>query len=297
VPGNGGQLYVKVNNTKVSYDGDAADVARSAWQVWNIDLSKAGNVNSVRSLTIGVEGTGAKGTLYIDDIRLYPRTPQYVTPVQPAATGLVAHYTFDEGSGTTVRDASGKGNNGTFGPEGTPQWVAGKFGGALQLDGNDDYVNIDGLANDIPANNNFSVSAWIKTTVANATRLVVASNDGTGGHDFELGLAAGGNLFVQANTAHNYPPALNDDQWHMITYVRDGTTAYLYVDGAQVGTETPSGNPASETQWSIGQEWDPPSPSDEYQGLVDDVRIYARPLSAAEVAGLAGRTTAMHTPF
>ena len=59
VAGNGGQLYVKINSTKVAYDGDPADLARFGWQAWNIDLSTVGNVSSVRSLTIGVEGSGA----------------------------------------------------------------------------------------------------------------------------------------------------------------------------------------------------------------------------------------------
>jgi len=293
--GNGGQLYVKINNAKVVYDGDAADLARATWQVWNIDLSQAGNVSNVRSLTVGIEGAGAQGLVYLDDIRLYPRAPEYLTPVPPAATELVGHYTFDEGSGTTVRDSSGLGNNGTFGPEGTPRWVAGIKAGAIQLDGNADYINIDALANDMPADNNFTVSAWIKTATGDG--YVVASNDNSGGHDFVFGTASNGNLQITANTSRNYPPKINDDQWHMITYVRDGTTAYLYTDGILVGTETPTGNPASETRWSIGQEWDPPSPSDDFEGLVDDVRIYSRPLSAAEVAGMAGLTKARHKAF
>ena len=70
--GNSGQLYVKINGTKVPYGGDAADLARTTWQLWNIDLSQAGKVNSVRTLALGVEGNGAQGTLYIDDIRLAP---------------------------------------------------------------------------------------------------------------------------------------------------------------------------------------------------------------------------------
>jgi len=70
--GNSGQLYVKVNNTKIVYDGPAVNLARPAWQLWNIDLAAAGNVSSVRSLTIGIEGAGAAGTLFIDDLRLYP---------------------------------------------------------------------------------------------------------------------------------------------------------------------------------------------------------------------------------
>jgi concanavalin A-like lectin/glucanase superfamily protein/F5/8 type C domain-containing protein len=70
-PENTGQLYVKINDTKVAYDGDAADIANAAWQVWNIDLSAVGgNLSSVTSLTIGVEGAGAVGVVYIDDIRV-----------------------------------------------------------------------------------------------------------------------------------------------------------------------------------------------------------------------------------
>ncbi len=78
--GNTGQLYVKINGTRIAYDGPAVNLARPAWQLWSIDLSKAGNVSSVRSLTIGVEGAGAKGVVYIDDIRLYPEVLDYSSP-------------------------------------------------------------------------------------------------------------------------------------------------------------------------------------------------------------------------
>ncbi|MEN6426143.1 MAG: discoidin domain-containing protein [Phycisphaerales bacterium] len=70
--GNSGQLYAKINNAKVAYDGSASDLTLDTWQAWTIDLSAVGNVTSVRSLTIGVEGSGAAGTLYVDDIRLSP---------------------------------------------------------------------------------------------------------------------------------------------------------------------------------------------------------------------------------
>jgi hypothetical protein len=53
---------VKINNTKVAYDGHAADLARPTWLVWNIDLSQASNVGSVRTLTIGVEAAGTQWT-------------------------------------------------------------------------------------------------------------------------------------------------------------------------------------------------------------------------------------------
>jgi len=200
-----------------------------------------------------------------------------------AADGLIGWWKFDEGAGTTAKDSSGLGNDGLFGPEGAPQWVAGIQGGGIYLDGSDDYININAVADDMPASNNFTISACVMTTTGDGN--VIGANDTGSGHDFIFGLASNGYLLIEADSSRNYPPALNDGQWHMITYVREGTTAYLYVDGVQVGTETPSGNPGGQARWSIGQEWDD-SPSDEYQGAVDEVRFYNVPLSASEVTAL-----------
>ncbi len=70
--GNDGQLYLKIDSAKVAYAGNQTDLAQTDWQVWSVDLSTVGNAGSIHSLAIGVEGSGATGTLYIDDIRLYP---------------------------------------------------------------------------------------------------------------------------------------------------------------------------------------------------------------------------------
>jgi hypothetical protein len=51
------------------------------------------------------------------------------------------------------------------------------------------------------------------------------------------------------------------------------------------------------TRWSIGQEWDNATPSNFYTGAVDDARIYDYPLSAGEVAWLAGKTQPFDKPF
>jgi hypothetical protein len=70
--GNTGTLYVKINNTKITYDQAPADIAIAAWQAWNIDLTAVSGLENVTSLTIGVDGGSAAGMLYVDDIRLYP---------------------------------------------------------------------------------------------------------------------------------------------------------------------------------------------------------------------------------
>jgi len=69
---NSGQLYVQINNTKLVYNGDAADITAAQWQQWNIDLTSVAGLQNVTTLTIGVDGASAAGMLYIDDIRLYP---------------------------------------------------------------------------------------------------------------------------------------------------------------------------------------------------------------------------------
>ena len=70
--GNTGQLYVKVNGSKVVYDGDAADIEQAQWKQWNIDLASLGvTLQNVTTMSIGIDGNGAGGTLYVDDIGLY----------------------------------------------------------------------------------------------------------------------------------------------------------------------------------------------------------------------------------
>ncbi|MHC4173686.1 MAG: discoidin domain-containing protein [Planctomycetota bacterium] len=79
--GNTGQLYVKVNDSKVVYGGDAADIAKPQWKQWSIDLASVGtNLQNVTKLSIGIDGSAASGTLYVDDIGLYVSAPQPEAP-------------------------------------------------------------------------------------------------------------------------------------------------------------------------------------------------------------------------
>ncbi len=73
IPGNTGQLYVKVNGVKLDYPGNVADIP---WMQWNIDLADLASLGvdlqDVTTLAIGIEGDGASGTLYFDNFRLEP---------------------------------------------------------------------------------------------------------------------------------------------------------------------------------------------------------------------------------
>jgi hypothetical protein len=195
-----------------------------------------------------------------------------------AGAELIGWWTFDEGSGDIASDLSDYGNDGIL--RGDPQWVDGIYSGAIDLDGNDDYIEIDSIADNL-TDNNFSVSAWIKTTSGEGN--VIGANSSGSGHEFIFGVSGNGTLLVEATSNINsYPPVINDGQWHFIAYVRNGTTAYAYTDGELVGEETPNGNPAGQVRWSIGMEWDD-TPSDEFTGQVDDVHFFNHPLSKDEI--------------
>jgi Concanavalin A-like lectin/glucanases superfamily/F5/8 type C domain len=301
-PGNGGKLYVKINSTKVAYDGDAGDLARPTWLVWNIDLSQAGNVRSVRTLTIGVEGAGTQGTLYIDDIRLYPKAPEYITPTQASDTALEAHYTFDEGVGTRVGDSSPNANHGTV--IGNLQWVTGKVGGAMAFTGStSDYVEAPEAPN-VTGIHSRTATAWIKTTEYGE---IVSWGDNIAGQKwiFRVQESNGtlGAIRVEVNGGYQVGSTdVRDDEWHHVAAVLDSdgtpdaTESALYVDGILEANSATLDEPIN-TAAGVVRIGLAPWHNRPFNGLIDDVRIYSRPLSNEELAGLAGRTIPLYKPF
>ena len=286
--GNTGRLYVKVNGSKVVYDGDPADMQRS-WQAWNIDLASFGaNLQSVTSLVIGVEGAGAAGTLLLDDIRLYTLPRELITPVQPGPAGLVGHWALDG----NVQDSSGLGNDGTA--NGVPTYALGRIGQAMNFDGFDDYVAIDGVADDM-TNNDVTLAAWVNMPPEGVWYPIISCNTATGGNVGWLAVDASGGADFGNLTGKM---VVTDNTWHHVAYTRTGDIGNLYVDGVLAGTHAVAFNFSADNLWSIGQEWDGgPAASNFLSGVVDDVRIYDVGLSYAEIAALAGRILPFDKPF
>ena len=291
--GNTGKLYVKVNGSKVVYDGDALDMQRG-WQAWNIELTSFGvNLQSVTSLVIGVEGSGATGTLLLDDIRLYALSREFITPVQPDAARLIGHWKFD---GDTL-DYSGLGNNGIA--NGVPTYALGKIGQALSFDGFDDYVEIDSVTASITSDD-ITLAGWVNT--ADTGNVYWFSCNGPAGSTANVvlfGILGGQAAIYDTSAAEGHSSTLvNDSEWHHLAYTRSGSTGSVYVDGTLENTHTANftfTDPGN--RWSIGQEWDDTTASNFLAGTLDDVRIYDYGLSYAEVAGLAGRTLPFDKPF
>ncbi len=288
------QLYVKINNTKVVYDGA---VSVPIWQPWHIDLAGM-NVSSVRSLSIGVDGSGS-GVLYADDIALYRTAPVIAGPPAGSDPSLVAYWKLDETEGMTATDSSGYGNHGTLvGMDGT-EWTAGILNGALELAGGSagtpKYVDF-GNHTSLQLFGSATISAWVKMNEGNTDAYMGIGGKLISGyyqgfslvrHDsnvFRLWCDDGAGVLAghEASSDDTY----TDTEWHHVVGVIDNGTSTLYVDGAKQAQQgvvdlTDSGGIAF-----IGKQYGDDSSHRYWNGLIDEVRIYYRALSAQEISGL-----------
>lgn len=311
---SGGRLYVRINNgTPLYYDGDAGDIKKNQWLPFNIDLSNvAGGVSNVTKLSVGVEGAGNAGVIQVDDIRLYPRAPEYVTPVQPDTANLLAYYDF-EGN---ANDRSGHGLNGTVvnGQLASP----GKLGQGLGLQVNDaGYVDLGNPPVLDFGTGNWTVTAWFKTAMEGIVddafegTIYGKGGDNTGGKRcaFIMNQNTPGVLTLVCDDDVNRRDAnsrtiTNDDQWHFVAGQREGAVIKIYIDGLLEGTNNAVGaaydlSGTSQHKAYIGALTDNRDGTiyKTFTGSIDEVRIYDRALSDAEIAGLAGKTAPAPKPF
>jgi glucose/arabinose dehydrogenase len=202
-----------------------------------------------------------------------------------APSGLVAAYTFAEGSGGTTADVSGNGNTGTL--TGGPGWSSsGRFGTALSFDGLNDLVSIAD-APSIDLTSGMTIEAWVNPAALSGWR-TVAMKEMPDGLDYALYASNGprpaGYLNTTGSTMYvsaTGPSALTTGAWSHLAVTFGGGTLRLYVNGVQVASQTGSGtirtsaSPLTIGGNSVWSEW--------FVGLIDEVRIYNRALTQAEI--------------
>ena len=216
---------------------------------------------------------------------------------QSGPAGPIAAYGFNEGSGATAADASGTGNSGAI--SGAAWTTAGRFGNALSFDGVNDWVTIADAAS-LDLTTAMTVEAWVRPSAINGWETVLMK-EATGSYAYGLYadnngndagqprrpavyVVQGGSYFGSQGTSQ-----LALDVWTHLAATYDGAVLRLYVNGAQVGTLNQSGainvsdGPLHIGGNSLWGEW--------FNGMIDEVRIYSRVLTAAEVQ------TDMNTPI
>ena len=209
--------------------------------------------------------------------------------------GLVLHLSFDENAiqGDTVKDQSEEGNDGTI--NGDAKMVAGKHGGALEFDGKSAFVEVP-LEDSITfsTGDSLTVQVWVKTDDE------PPKNDGIVGN-YRPGTDAVWILSVsgddpaargkmgfsvrdkgRANSAGiRSADFLNDDKWHVLAGVRDQKAKKIrfYVDGELIGEADDKTKDINSGQsvW-IGEHL-----NRFYKGLIDEVKVWNRPLTAEEL--------------
>ena len=222
----------------------------------------------------------------------------------------IAWWKLDETFGLTASDSSGNGNTGTL--VNGPVWTTGKIDNALNFDGESNYIEL-GDDSDFNITGNITLSLWFKGSGSDVCTLI-------GKYD---NVAPDQGYFIRMSNGNNWDPggrltfgvykddtsdkfittsAYNDGLWHFLaaTYTPNGSSRpIIYIDGqtaagTTAGSAITSIGAASGYNFRIGTY--PPDITYDYNGLIDEVRVYNRALSVAEVQTLYSSAQTDTTP-
>jgi hypothetical protein len=206
--------------------------------------------------------------------------------------GLVGYYTMDANSisGTRLADGSRNHNDATLVGFSAPLTATGKFGEALSYPAaGAAYVRISQLGLDQTPGNANSVSLWFYRSAGNINDVLVSLPDSPR-YDLWLTDTAGPHLCI--NTGHGECfGILNSnmhDRWvHVVAVFNNGDTTqgHLYVDGNDANATCQPGLPACVYGATAMAPVNFGGPTEFFfRGLLDEVRIYKRALTASEVS-------------
>lgn len=208
-------------------------------------------------------------------------------PYPSLRQGLVGAWCPSLGaSGLTLIDRSGRNNHGTLtNMAGQDNWRASGSGLSLNFDGTNDRVTTALVPT---TSRNISYSTWVYPRRLNAYQGIFSTFT-SNSQSFELFVDATGSRFVVVNFANStftVPATVN--AWQHLAVSINGTAAVSYLNGAAVASATIAAPGASTSAFVIGQRSSGATPYP-YNGLIDDLRLLNRTLTAPEVRLLASR--------
>ncbi|HWM62688.1 MAG TPA: LamG domain-containing protein, partial [Solirubrobacterales bacterium] len=216
------------------------------------------------------------------------------TAIETPPDAPVAAYSFDEDSGEVAHDSAGNHDGELVHTE----WIRGKYGSAIYLDGNDDYVEIPDSP-ELQLTEEFTLETWVRPEGVYDEGVAISKEAGNF-YSYQLFAGSREEAGVPEGFLAYEPWAWEDVEdeenplqaktWNHLAFTYDGAVLRLYVNGELVDTEW--GPPA---QASVGPLMFGGNDDEEFfKGRIDEVRIYSRALNEAEVS--ADSAAAIETP-
>jgi hypothetical protein len=209
-------------------------------------------------------------------------TSSTTTSTGAVPAGLVAAYGFEETTGQSALDSSGNSFTGTV--NGPTRNTAGQFGRTLSFDGVNDFVSVpDAAALDLTAG--LTLEAWVNPTNAGYYRTIIAKTTNGLPVNYYLSLSNGALTFGFFNGAWrenraSVGPALNTWTHVAVTFNDAANQVVLYINGTAVLTSAETTSlTVNADQLRIGIGF----PDEAFAGRIDEVRVYNRALTAAEI--------------
>ena len=211
-------------------------------------------------------------------------------PSVPAGTpGIdgIAAYPFDENAGTVAKDVVGT-HDATL--VGGASWTAGRSGSALATNGSGQFADTGAAL--LNTEGSYSAAAWVRFNAVGDGFQTVVSQDGGDHSAFFLQYSGADHklAFSFIGTRALAPSTVEPSRWYHLVGVRDASagTLKLYVDGQPAATRSVCLGEASNGHTVIGRGQYGGNPVDFLDGAVDQVHLYDRALSDAEVNTLYG---------
>jgi hypothetical protein len=271
------------------------DVAIAATEVASRSARRAGDLDAQRSAEdlekeLKVKLAAQQAGTEPGPLESLPPTAEVTVPKQKTA-GLIHHWKFDEAEGEEASCAVTKQSSPL---RNAPEWVKGRIGSGLKLEAGRYVAVVDGPKFD--KNDPYTLAAWVKTSHTEPMSVIARVNDDNAHQGFDLSIVG---LAPHGVLVHSHPAsslivggseAFSADEWHHLAATHDGsaraTGMKIYVDGVEqtpnVMNDSLDASTLTDAPLNIGQR----KGSSPFVGVVDDVRIYNRALTATEIVAL-----------
>lgn len=279
----------------------------------------SGTLNNAENFRWGILSSASSyGEFEIDEVGLWDRviTSDEVTSLYNSGTGqtypfnttlwngLRAYYPLDDYAG--VKDLVNQ--NATLTNSGATASTTGKIGTTYDFDGTNDYMSVSSPS--WISDTEGSVSMWINLDVVTAEQVFTAIKAGSTTYRFQVNVVAGKLNYGYSTAGGTFTTIIASDNvvitantWHhVVLTVENGVGTKFYVDGSSIAITASTGSTSDAYWWGDNANFDTFKLMERFtgevgDGQIDEVAVYNRPLTSAEVTELYNSGSGLGHPF